>query len=153
MLRVCPSSSKLAPAELSARRLCSRVDLWRHRGGMSYSSTCRCVCQSLTSRDAFRCLRSKISGWQTFGRECHEHIVHDGIHKFLQCIMQIPATPISPHAKPETKPPTQTEDSQFWFGQLMKCNFFDLVAATPDAMVDTPLRSLIVCHNTKATNS
>ena len=31
-------------------------------------------------RDAFRCLRSAISGWQTFAREYHEHITHDGIH-------------------------------------------------------------------------
>ena len=35
-------------------------------------------------RDAFRYLRSTISGWQTFARECHEHVVHDGIHKFPQ---------------------------------------------------------------------
>ena len=35
-------------------------------------------------RDAFRHLRSTVSGWQTFARECHEHIVHDGIHKFPQ---------------------------------------------------------------------
>ena len=50
---------------------------------------------------------------------CHEfkstdeQIVHDGIHKFPQQIMRIPATPISHYAKPETKPPTQTNDSQF----------------------------------------
>ena len=25
-----------------------------------------------------------ISGWQTFARECHEQIIHDGIHKFPQ---------------------------------------------------------------------
>ena len=30
--------------------------------------------------------------------------------------------------------PTQTKDSQFWFSQFVKCNFFDLVAATPDAI-------------------
>ena len=47
-------------------------------------------------RDAFRCLRSKISGWQTFARECHEHIIHDGSHKFLKCVMKIPAAPILP---------------------------------------------------------
>ena len=41
------------------------------------------------------------------------NIVHDGIHKFPQQIVRIPAAPISPHAKPETKPPTQTKDSQF----------------------------------------
>ena len=35
-------------------------------------------------RDAFRCLRSTVSGWQTFARECHEHVIHDGIHKFPQ---------------------------------------------------------------------
>ena len=35
-------------------------------------------------RDAFRHLRSAISGWQTFARECHEHVTHDGIHKFPQ---------------------------------------------------------------------
>ena len=35
MLRVRIGSSKLTPTELSARRLCSGVDLWRHRGGMS----------------------------------------------------------------------------------------------------------------------
>ena len=39
---------------------------------------------------------------------CHEQIIHDGIHKFPQQIMRIPATPISHYAKPETKPPTQT---------------------------------------------
>ena len=33
--RVRIGSSELTPAELSARRLHSRVDLWRHRGGMS----------------------------------------------------------------------------------------------------------------------
>ena len=32
---VLTGSSKLMPAELSARRLRSRVDKWRHRGGMS----------------------------------------------------------------------------------------------------------------------
>ena len=26
-------------------------------------------------RDAFRCLRSTVSGWQTFARECHEHVI------------------------------------------------------------------------------
>ena len=35
VLSVLTGSSKLTPVELSARRLCSRVDLWRHRGGMS----------------------------------------------------------------------------------------------------------------------
>ena len=30
--------------------------------------------------------------------------------------------------------PTQTKDSQFWFSQFVKCNFFNLVAATPDAI-------------------
>ena len=34
-LRVLMGSSKLTPPELSARRLHSRVDMWRHRGGMS----------------------------------------------------------------------------------------------------------------------
>ena len=58
-------------------------------------------------RDAFRHLRSTISGWQTFVRECHEQIIHDGIHKFPQQIVRIPATPISPHAKLEIEPPTQ----------------------------------------------
>ena len=42
---------------------------------------------------------------------------------------------------------------QVCHGQLMKCNFFSLVAATPDAMGDTSLRSLAVCHNAKAANS
>ena len=51
------------------------------------------------------------------------------------------------------KSPTQTEDSQFWFSQFMKCNFFNLVVATPDIMVDTPLWSSVACHNIKATNS
>ena len=60
-------------------------------------------------RDAFRYLRSTISGWQTFARECHEHIIHDGIQKFPQ----IPAASVSPHVKLETKPPIQTNDSQF----------------------------------------
>ena len=50
-------------------------------------------------RDAFQCSRSTISGWQTFARECHEHIFHDGIHKFPQHIMRIPAAPVSPHAE------------------------------------------------------
>ena len=40
--------------------------------------------------------------------------------------------------------------SQFWFSQFVKCNFFNLVVATPDAMVDTSLRSLMACHNTKS---
>ena len=61
--------------------------------------------------------------------------------------------PISPYAKLETKPPTQTNDSQFQLSQFVKCNFFDLVAATPDAMVDFLLRSPIVCRNAKASNS
>ena len=43
----------------------------------------------------------------------YEHTIHDGIHKFPQLIVQIPATPILPYAKPEKKSPTQTEDSQF----------------------------------------
>ena len=34
VLSVLIGSSKLMPVELSARRLCSRVDMWRHRGGM-----------------------------------------------------------------------------------------------------------------------
>ena len=67
--------------------------------------------------------------------------------------MKIPAAPILPYAKLETKPPTQTKDSQFWFNQFVKCNFFGLVVATPDAMVDSLLRSPIAYHNTKATNS
>ena len=46
---------------------------------------------------------------------CHEHVIHDGIHKFPQQIMRIPAAPVSHCVKPETKPPTQTNDSQFWF--------------------------------------
>ena len=37
-------------------------------------------------RDAFRHLRSAISGWQNFARECHEHIIHDGIQKFQQIL-------------------------------------------------------------------
>ena len=40
-------------------------------------------------RDAFRCLRRSIIGWQDFARECHEHEIHDGIHTFLQCILRI----------------------------------------------------------------
>ena len=68
-------------------------------------------------------------------------------------IVRIPATPISPHAKLEIEPPTQTYDSQFWFSQFMKCNFFNLVVATPDAMADSPLRSLIAHQSAKATNS
>ena len=36
------------------------------------------------------------------------------------------------------KPPTQANNSQFWFSQFMKCNFSNLAAATPDAMVDFP---------------
>ena len=51
------------------------------------------------------------------------------------------------------KPPTQTNDSQFQFSQFMKCNFFNLVAATPDAMANTSLGSPIAHHNAKATNS
>ena len=34
-LRVGTGSSKLMPAELSTRTLCSRDDMWRHHGGMS----------------------------------------------------------------------------------------------------------------------
>ena len=34
--------------------------------------------------DTFGHLQSKISGWQCFVRECHEHKIQDGIHKFLQ---------------------------------------------------------------------
>ena len=26
--------------------------------------------------------------------DCHEHVIHDGIHKFPQCILRIPVTPI-----------------------------------------------------------
>ena len=55
-----------------------------------------------------------------------------------------PAAPVSPHTKPESTPATQTKGSQF-----MKCNFFNLVVATPDTVVDTPLGSLIACHNAK----
>ena len=51
------------------------------------------------------------------------------------------------------KSPTQTNDSQFQFSQFVKCNFFNLVVATPGAMVDTSLGSLIAHHNAKATNS
>ena len=40
---------------------------------------------------------------------CHEHIIQDGIQKFPQ----IPTAPVLPHAKLETKPPIQTNDSQF----------------------------------------
>ena len=40
-----------------------------------------------------------------------------------------------------------------WPSQFAKCNFSNLVVATPDAMVGTPLRSFIQYHNTKATNS
>ena len=50
-------------------------------------------------RDAFRYLRSAISGWQTFARECHEHVIHDGIHKFPQ----IPAASIFASRKAEDK--------------------------------------------------
>ena len=35
VLSVLIGSSELTPAELSTRRLHSRVDKWRHRGGMS----------------------------------------------------------------------------------------------------------------------
>ena len=50
-------------------------------------------------RDAFRYLQSAISGWQTFVRECHEHVIHDGIHKFPQQIVRVPAAPILPCAR------------------------------------------------------
>ena len=80
-----------------------------------------------------------------------EQITHDGIHKFRSKSWEFP--PVSHCAKPETKPPTQTNDSQFQFSQFVKCSFFDLVAATPDAMVDTPLQSRAAHHNTEATNS
>ena len=43
---------------------------------------------------------------------CHEHIIHDGIHKFPQQIVRIPAAPISPNAKLETKT-SNPNDSQF----------------------------------------
>ena len=36
---------------------------------------------------------------------------------------------------------------------IAKCNFFNLVAATPDTMVDAPLRSIMLHHNVEATNS
>ena len=62
-------------------------------------------------------------------------------------------SPILPQTRPETKSLTQTEDSQFWFSPFVRCNYFNLVAATPDAMVDTPLRSPVACHDTKAANS
>ena len=63
--------------------------------------------------DAFRGLRRTISGWQTFARECHEHNVHDRIHKFPQKIVRIPAAPISSYAKLETnlQPKLTTHDS------------------------------------------
>ena len=35
VLSVLIGSSELTPMELAARRLCSGVDMWRHRGGMS----------------------------------------------------------------------------------------------------------------------
>ena len=38
-------------------------------------------------RDGFKHLQSKISGWQDFVWECRGHIIHDGTHKFPQCIM------------------------------------------------------------------
>ena len=53
-------------------------------------------------------------GWTSESREtsrwtsttttgsCHEHVIHDGIHKFPQQIVRNPATPILPCAKPET---------------------------------------------------
>ena len=50
----------------------------------------------------------------------------------------------------------ETCDNAEWgsqFSQFMKCNSFSLVVATPDAMVDTLLQSLIADHCTKATNS
>ena len=53
-------------------------------------------------RDAFRHLRSTVCGWQTFARECHEHVVHDGIHKFPQFTLRIPLRPsqsLSPPAR------------------------------------------------------
>ena len=56
--------------------------------------------------------------------------------------MRIPATPISPYVKLETKPPIQTDDSQFQFSQfMMKCNSFSLVASTAMLiMVSSSLR-------------
>ena len=69
-------------------------------------------------------------------------------------IMRIPATPVSPDAKLETNlQPKLTTHNSSLASQFMKCNFFSLVVATPDVMVDTSLRSLIAHHNTKATNS
>ena len=64
----------------------------------------------------------------------------------LSQILRIPAAPVSLCLRPETKSPTQTKDSQFWFSQFVKCNFFDLAAATPDAMVDALLRSIMLSH-------
>ena len=67
--------------------------------------------------------------------------------------MQIPAAPVLLQTRPETESPIQTEESQFWFRQFVKCKFSNLVAATPDAMADAPLPFLMLCHNAKAANS
>ena len=45
--------------------------------------------------DAFRHLRSKISGWWDFARERHEHKIHDGIHWFPQQMVRIHPVPAS----------------------------------------------------------
>ena len=44
-------------------------------------------------------------------------------------------------------------NSQFQFGQFVKCNFSNLVAATPGAMVNAPLQFIMLHHNEKAANS
>ena len=45
--------------------------------------------------------------------DCHERVIHDGIHKFPQQIVRIPAMPVSPCAKLETnlQPKLMTHNS------------------------------------------
>ena len=127
----------------------SRVDKWRHRGGMS----CACPGRLEVSRGIVEAKHV------TSGR--HPSSVVD-LTNTNSCQLKSAhvtptncshiTSPVSPQTRPETKSPTQTKDSQFQFSQFMKCNFFNLVVATPDAMVNTPLQFLIAHHNTKATN-
>ena len=60
VLSVLIGSSKLTPAELSTRRLHSRVDKWRHRGGMS----CACPGRLEVSRGIR--LKEKVTGIDQF---------------------------------------------------------------------------------------
>ena len=57
---------------------------WTIRDAFGHLCAIRTMFTKASPRDAFRYLRSAISGWQIFARECHEHIIHDGIHKFPQ---------------------------------------------------------------------